>query len=165
MIRHLDCMKIPGDLQIEFGIKTKEHASHCGYRQHTNEPRPIMRASRLAEELKNRKAISCTSDYIAPMTTRTVDFWFESGSTYSYPAAMRLTPLAKAAGIAVRWRPFMLGPIFRDQGWDISVQLIPGQGPQYVAGPGAYLSCAEFCSSYGPILSAKHALRRAGRAD
>jgi hypothetical protein len=27
-------------LQIEFGIKTKEHASHCGYRQHTNEPRP-----------------------------------------------------------------------------------------------------------------------------
>jgi 2-hydroxychromene-2-carboxylate isomerase len=63
------------------------------------------------------------------MTTRTVDFWFEFGSTYSYPAAMRLTPLAKAAGIAVRWRPFMLGPIFRDQGWDTSpFNLYPAKG-------------------------------------
>jgi 2-hydroxychromene-2-carboxylate isomerase len=63
------------------------------------------------------------------MTTRTVDFWFEFGSTYSYPAAMRLTPLAKASGIAVRWRPFMLGPIFRDQGWDTSpFNLYPAKG-------------------------------------
>ena len=63
------------------------------------------------------------------MTTRTVDFWFEFGSTYSYPAAMRLAPLATAAGIAVRWRPFMLGPIFRDQGWDTSpFNLYPAKG-------------------------------------
>jgi 2-hydroxychromene-2-carboxylate isomerase len=63
------------------------------------------------------------------MTTRTVDFWFEFGSTYSYPAAMRLAPFATAAGVAVRWRPFMLGPIFRDQGWDTSpFNLYPAKG-------------------------------------
>ena len=42
---------------------------------------------------------------------------------------MRLAPLAKAGGIAVRWRPFMLGPIFRDQGWDTSpFNLYPAKG-------------------------------------
>jgi hypothetical protein len=41
VIGGLDCMKMPGDLQIEFGINTKEHASHNGYREHTNEARAI----------------------------------------------------------------------------------------------------------------------------
>lgn len=42
---------------------------------------------------------------------------------------MRLAPLAKAGSIAVRWRPFMLGPIFRDQGWDTSpFNLYPAKG-------------------------------------
>jgi 2-hydroxychromene-2-carboxylate isomerase len=59
----------------------------------------------------------------------TVDFWFEFASTYSYPAAMRVTPLARAAGVAVRWRPFMLGPIFKAQGWDTSpFNLYPAKG-------------------------------------
>jgi len=46
----------------------------------------------------------------------TIDFWFEFGSTYSYPAAMRIEELAGARGVDVNWRPFLLGPIFRDQG-------------------------------------------------
>jgi 2-hydroxychromene-2-carboxylate isomerase len=50
----------------------------------------------------------------------TVDFWFDFASTYSYPAAMRIVPLAKDAGIAVRFRPFLLGPVFKAQGWDSS---------------------------------------------
>jgi 2-hydroxychromene-2-carboxylate isomerase len=50
----------------------------------------------------------------------TLDLWFEFASTYSYPAAMRIAPLAKAAGVSVRWRPFLLGPIFKAQGWDNS---------------------------------------------
>jgi len=42
---------------------------------------------------------------------------------------MRLAPLAKAGSIAVRWRPFMLGPIFSDQGWDTSpFNLYPAKG-------------------------------------
>jgi 2-hydroxychromene-2-carboxylate isomerase len=50
----------------------------------------------------------------------TLDFWFEFASTYSYPAAMRIGPLATARGVDVRWRPFLLGPVFKTQGWDTS---------------------------------------------
>jgi len=49
-----------------------------------------------------------------------LDFWFEFASTYSYPAAMRVEKLANAAGVSVRWRPFLLGPIFGAQGWNDS---------------------------------------------
>jgi 2-hydroxychromene-2-carboxylate isomerase len=50
----------------------------------------------------------------------TLDFWFDFASTYSYPAAMRIGPLAVAASVEVRYRPFLLGPIFKAQGWDTS---------------------------------------------
>jgi 2-hydroxychromene-2-carboxylate isomerase len=50
----------------------------------------------------------------------TLDFWFEFASTYSYPAAMRIGALAQVKGVAVRWRPFLLGPIFKAQGWTTS---------------------------------------------
>ncbi len=46
----------------------------------------------------------------------TIEFWYEFGSTYSYPAAMRIEALAEAAGAALRWRPMLLGPIFKAQG-------------------------------------------------
>jgi 2-hydroxychromene-2-carboxylate isomerase len=45
-----------------------------------------------------------------------IDFWFEFGSTYSYPAAMRVEKLASQHGVRVNWRPFLLGVIFREQG-------------------------------------------------
>lgn len=54
------------------------------------------------------------------MTAPIVDFWFDFASTYSYPAAMRIRSLADKAGIVVRFRPFLLGPIFKMQGWDTS---------------------------------------------
>ena len=58
-----------------------------------------------------------------------LDFWFEFASTYSYPAAMRIAPLARDAGVAVRFRPFLLGPIFKAQGWDTSpFNLYPAKG-------------------------------------
>jgi 2-hydroxychromene-2-carboxylate isomerase len=49
-----------------------------------------------------------------------LDFWYEFGSTYSYPAAMRIERLAEAAHVKVRWRPFLLGPIFKAYGWNDS---------------------------------------------
>lgn len=59
----------------------------------------------------------------------TLDFFFEFASTYSYPAAMRIAPLAQAAGVTLRWRPFLLGPIFKAQGWDNSpFNLYPAKG-------------------------------------
>jgi 2-hydroxychromene-2-carboxylate isomerase len=49
-----------------------------------------------------------------------LDFWFDFASTYSYLAAARIRPLAAKAKVQVRFRPFLLGPIFKAQGWDTS---------------------------------------------
>ena len=58
-----------------------------------------------------------------------LDFWFDFASTYSYPTAMRIGALAGKAGIEVRFRPFLLGPIFKAQGWDTSpFNLYPAKG-------------------------------------
>ncbi len=58
-----------------------------------------------------------------------VNFWFEFGSTYSYPAAMRIENCAADLGITVKWRVFLLGPIFRDQGLhDSPFNLNPAKG-------------------------------------
>ncbi|MDQ0506386.1 2-hydroxychromene-2-carboxylate isomerase [Xanthobacter agilis] len=54
------------------------------------------------------------------MTSATLDFYYEFASPYSYLTAMRITPLAEAAGVLVRWKPFLLGPIFSDQGYTSS---------------------------------------------
>ena len=45
-----------------------------------------------------------------------IEFWYEFGSTYSYPAAMRIERLAADDRVALRWRPFLLGPILKQQG-------------------------------------------------
>ena len=63
------------------------------------------------------------------MRRTAIDFYFDLASTYSYPAAMRIAALAQAAGVAVRWRPFLLGPTFKAQGWDTSpFNLYPAKG-------------------------------------
>jgi 2-hydroxychromene-2-carboxylate isomerase len=65
------------------------------------------------------------------MTVPALDFWFDFASTYSYPAAMRIGALAGHAGVEVRFRPFLLGPIFKAQGWDTSpFNLYPAKGRQ-----------------------------------
>jgi 2-hydroxychromene-2-carboxylate isomerase len=59
----------------------------------------------------------------------TLDFWFDFASTYSYPAALRIGALAAEAHVEVRFRPFLLGPIFKAQGWDSSpFNLYPSKG-------------------------------------
>jgi 2-hydroxychromene-2-carboxylate isomerase len=49
-----------------------------------------------------------------------VEFWFDFASTYSHLAAARIETVAAARGVRVRWRPFLLGPIFAAQGWNDS---------------------------------------------
>jgi len=61
-----------------------------------------------------------------------LDFWYEFASTYSYPAAMRIEPLAKAAGVEAVWRPFLLGPIFKAQGWATSPFLLQEAKGKYM---------------------------------
>ncbi|MEH3147981.1 MAG: 2-hydroxychromene-2-carboxylate isomerase [Methylobacterium frigidaeris] len=59
----------------------------------------------------------------------TLEFWFEFASTYSYLSAMRIEALAGAADVAIRWRPFLLGPVFAAQGWTSSpFNLYPAKG-------------------------------------
>lgn len=58
-----------------------------------------------------------------------IEFWFEFGSTYSYPAAVRIETLAHDRGVEILWRPFLLGPSFREQGWnDSPFNIYPAKG-------------------------------------
>lgn len=63
------------------------------------------------------------------MTKPVVEFWFDFASTYSYLSAMRLPKAADNAGLAVRWRPFLLGPLFAAQGLsDSPFKIYPTKG-------------------------------------
>ena len=49
-----------------------------------------------------------------------LEFWYEFASTYSYPAVMRVERIAAGAGVTVVWRPFLLGVIFKQRGFEDS---------------------------------------------
>ncbi len=58
-----------------------------------------------------------------------LDFWFDFASTYAALTAFRIEAAAEAAGVDIRWRPFLLGPIFAAQGWTSSpFVLFPAKG-------------------------------------
>jgi 2-hydroxychromene-2-carboxylate isomerase len=58
-----------------------------------------------------------------------VDFWFDFASPYSYIAAMRVRRMANHGEVALRFRPFLLGPIFKAQGWGTSpFNIYPAKG-------------------------------------
>lgn len=59
----------------------------------------------------------------------TLVFWYEFASTYSYLTIMRIDAEASRAGVAVEWRPFLLGPIFVAQWWTTSpFNIYPAKG-------------------------------------
>lgn len=63
------------------------------------------------------------------MSTTPLQFWFEFASTYSYLSAARIEKIAGDAGVRVEWKPFLLGPIFREQGWnDSPFNIYPAKG-------------------------------------
>src|SRR3954452_14914464 len=73
-----------------------------------------------------------------------LDFFYEFASTYSYIAAKRIAPLAQAAGVTVRRRPFLLGPILKANGWDTSpFNLYPAKGRYMVR------DCKRQCAELG----------------
>ncbi|HZB92889.1 MAG TPA: 2-hydroxychromene-2-carboxylate isomerase [Stellaceae bacterium] len=55
----------------------------------------------------------------------TLEFWYDFASPYSYLAAGRIEGLAAGKMLAILWRPFLLGPIFRMRPHDPS----PFQNP------------------------------------
>jgi len=54
------------------------------------------------------------------MGKNSFEFWFDFASTYSYLSVYRIENLAQQSGIAIDWKPFLLGPFFNSQGWDTS---------------------------------------------
>lgn len=60
-----------------------------------------------------------------------LEFWFEFGSNYSYLSVMRIEHLAREAGVRIAWRPFLLGPIFRDLGWNSSPFVLQAEKGRY----------------------------------
>src|SRR3954463_10996971 len=74
----------------------------------------------------------------------TLDFFYDLASSYSYIAAERIGPLARAADVTVRWRPFLLGPIFKAQGYDTSpFNIYPAKGRNMVR------DCERQCAELG----------------
>ena len=56
-------------------------------------------------------------------------FWFDFASTYSYPAAMRIESVARSHRVDVEWNAFLLGPVFKAQGWsDSPFNIYPAKG-------------------------------------
>ena len=95
----------------------------------------------------------------------TLDFWLEYASTYSYPAAERIAAAERATGVSIRWRPFLLGPIFQAQGWNTSpFNIYPPKGCYM------WRDLERICEGLGlPLavrpISAKQHPGRARRAD
>ena len=63
---------------------------------------------------------------------REIEFWFEFGSNYSYLSVMRIEAAAAQRGVTVRWKPFLLGPIFRSLGWNTSPFVLQPAKGNYV---------------------------------
>lgn len=75
------------------------------------------------------------------MAASALEFWFEFGSTYSYLSAVRIED---AEGVQVSWRPFLLGPIFEEQGWnDSPFNVYPAKG-RYM-----WRDMERLCTKYG----------------
>lgn len=60
---------------------------------------------------------------------KTMQFWFEFASTYSYLSAMQIESAAKAENVTLEWRAFLLGPVFKQQGLtDVPFRQFPIKG-------------------------------------
>jgi 2-hydroxychromene-2-carboxylate isomerase len=97
--------------------------------------------------LLKRKALSERSAMTSPPTkpeTPEVEFWFEFGSNYSYLSVMRIEDLVGRCNVRIAWKPFLLGPIFRDLGFETSPFLLQKEKGAYM-----WQDMARQCRKYG----------------
>ncbi|HEY5944605.1 MAG TPA: 2-hydroxychromene-2-carboxylate isomerase [Kofleriaceae bacterium] len=52
-----------------------------------------------------------------------IEFFFDIGSSYSYLAATQMQAVEARTGVHVRWRPFLLGGVFKATGNDLPIRL------------------------------------------
>ncbi|HVV81837.1 MAG TPA: DsbA family protein [Kofleriaceae bacterium] len=70
-----------------------------------------------------------------PATGRAVDFWFDYASPFAYLASTQLEAIAAAAGATVRYRPMLLGALFKAIGTpDVPLFAMPDAKRRHVAG-------------------------------
>ena len=72
------------------------------------------------------------SDVKPALASAGLEFWFEFGSNYSYLSVMRIEAAAARLQVPIRWKPFLLGPIFRTLGWDTSPFVLQKAKGEYV---------------------------------
>lgn len=84
------------------------------------------------------------TDLAASTPLREIEFWFEFGSNYSYPAVMRVEEEAKRRNVQLIWKPFLLGPIFRALGFETSPFVLQKEKGAYV-----WEDMARQCRKYG----------------
>jgi 2-hydroxychromene-2-carboxylate isomerase len=73
-----------------------------------------------------------------------VEFWFEFASNYSYLSVMRIEQAAAGLGVAIEWRPFLLGPVFKSFGWSTSPFILQPWKNEYV-----WKDTERQCRKYG----------------
>src|SRR5262249_20681083 len=88
----------------------EKFAAH--YRQERRSGKAVRRAAHRGQEMVGWQ--------MAGTSGARIEFWHDLASTYSYLSAMRIEALAAGAGVEILWKPVLLGPIFRAQGWDTS---------------------------------------------
>ncbi|MEO7095316.1 MAG: 2-hydroxychromene-2-carboxylate isomerase, partial [Polyangiales bacterium] len=54
---------------------------------------------------------------------REIEFFFDVGSSYSYLAATQMAGVAQRTGLPVRWRPFLLGAVFKSTGNEMPARI------------------------------------------
>jgi 2-hydroxychromene-2-carboxylate isomerase len=73
-----------------------------------------------------------------------VEFWFEFGSNCSYLSVMRIEDEARRLGVHISWKPFLLGPIFRELGMENSPFVLQKEKGAYVQH-----DMTRLCRKYG----------------
>ncbi len=75
------------------------------------------------------------------MAASEITCWFDFASNYSYLSVLRL---ARQKDVIVHWKPFLLGPIFKEQGWDNSPFVLQKDKGDYV-----WKDMPRECAKYG----------------
>jgi 2-hydroxychromene-2-carboxylate isomerase len=79
-----------------------------------------------------------------PRSKTPLEFWFDFASTYSYVGAMRIERMCDQAGVELRWKPFLLGPVFARQGIDDSPFNVYPERGRYM-----WRELVRVCRKYG----------------
>src|SRR5690242_6038845 len=76
--------------------------------------RPV--GHRRATTVHSRASVRGVSCYVRAMADLEIELFFDIGSSYSYLAASQMEGLAARTGVPIRWRPFLLGAVFKATG-------------------------------------------------